>query len=75
MVSPLPAGHLSIGRNQMKSSTKDQIKGKLQEVQGRVKEKVGQVTNNPNLEAEGQDEQLTGRVQRKIGQIKKVFDT
>jgi uncharacterized protein YjbJ (UPF0337 family) len=58
----------------MKPSTKDQIAGKLHEVKGDVKEKAGQVTNNPNLEAEGQGEKITGKVQRKIGQIEKVFE-
>lgn len=63
------------GRNRMKSSTKDQIRGKLHEVKGTVKEKAGQVTNNPDLEADGRNEKLTGKVQKKIGQIEKVFDT
>ena len=57
----------------MTSSTQDQVEGNLHEVKGKVKEKVGQVTNNPNLVAEGQDENLTGVVQKKVGQIKKVF--
>lgn len=59
----------------MKSSTKDQIRGKLHEVKGTVKEKAGQVTNNPDLEADGRNEKVTGTVQKKIGQIEKVFDT
>lgn len=58
----------------MKPSTKDKIDGKIHEVKGEVKEKVGKVTNNPNLTAEGQDEKLTGKVQTKIGQIEKVFE-
>ena len=58
----------------MKPSTKDQIAGNLHEVKGDVKQKAGQVTNNPNLEAEGQGETITGKVQRKIGQIEKVFE-
>jgi uncharacterized protein YjbJ (UPF0337 family) len=58
----------------MKPSTTDQIQGKLHEVKGGVKEKVGQVTNNPGLEAEGQDEKLGGKVQKKIGQVEKVFE-
>jgi uncharacterized protein YjbJ (UPF0337 family) len=58
----------------MKSSTKDQAKGKAREIKGTVKEKVGRMTNNPNLEAEGQDEKLAGTVQKKIGQVKKVFE-
>lgn len=58
----------------MKPSTKDQIKGKLHEVKGEVKEKAGKVTNDPNLQAEGQDENFAGKVQKKIGQIEKVFE-
>jgi uncharacterized protein YjbJ (UPF0337 family) len=58
----------------MKQSSKDQAKGKLHEVKGRIKAKVGRATKNPNLEAEGQDEQVAGTVQKKIGQIEKVFD-
>lgn len=58
----------------MKPSAKDQIQGKLHELKGKVKQKAGQVTNNPNLEAEGQVEQLTGKVQKKVGQIEKVFE-
>jgi uncharacterized protein YjbJ (UPF0337 family) len=58
----------------MKPSTKDQIDGKLHEMKGAVKEKAGQVTNDPNLTAEGQDEKLIGKIQGKVGQIKKVFE-
>jgi uncharacterized protein YjbJ (UPF0337 family) len=58
----------------MKASTTDQAKGKFHEVKGAVKEKAGQATNNPNLEAEGQDEKTGGKVQKKIGQIEKVFE-
>jgi len=58
----------------MKQSTSDQIKGKVHEVKGDLKEKVGQVTGNPNLEAEGQDENLAGTIQKKVGQIKQVFE-
>ena len=57
----------------MKPSTKDQIKGTLHEVKGKVKKKVGRVTNNPDLEAEGQAENLGGKIQKKVGKIKKVF--
>ncbi|MGD1073236.1 MAG: CsbD family protein [Bryobacteraceae bacterium] len=58
----------------MKPSTTDQVKGKFHEIKGDVKAKAGQVTNNPNLEAEGQAEKLTGKVQKKIGQIEKVLE-
>jgi len=57
----------------MTSSTTDKIEGKLHEAKGKVKKTVGQATNNPALEAEGQDENANGTVQKKVGQIKKVF--
>jgi uncharacterized protein YjbJ (UPF0337 family) len=57
----------------MKSGTKDQTEGKFHELKGKVKEKIGQVINDPDLEAEGKSENLEGKVQKKIGQIKDVF--
>ena len=58
----------------MKSSTTDQVKGDLHKLKGNVKEKVGQVVGNPDLEAEGQNEKLAGKVQKKVGQIEKVLE-
>jgi uncharacterized protein YjbJ (UPF0337 family) len=58
----------------MKSSTKDQIEGNLHELKGKVKEKAGQVTNNPNLTADGQAEKLGGKIQKKVGQVEKVIE-
>ena len=58
----------------MKTSTTDKVEGAVHEAKGKVKEKVGQVTSDPNLEAEGQDENLSGKIQKKVGDIKKVFD-
>jgi len=57
----------------MKQSTKDKAKGKFHEVKGKVKAKIGRVTNNPNLEAEGQGEKFGGKVRKKIGQVEKVL--
>jgi len=36
--------------NRMDNSTKDQAQGKLHEVKGAVKEKIGELTNNPDLQ-------------------------
>ena len=58
----------------MENSTKDQVEGKFHETKGKVKEKIGQVTNNPNLEKEGKDEKSSGKVQKKVGEIEKVFE-
>lgn len=57
----------------MKQSTKDKAKGKFHELKGKVKEKIGRATNNPNLEAEGQGEKIGGKVQKKIGRVEKVL--
>jgi uncharacterized protein YjbJ (UPF0337 family) len=58
----------------MKSSTTDEVKGDLHQAKGKVKEKVGKVIGNPDLEAEGQKENLAGKVQKKVGQIEKVIE-
>jgi len=58
----------------MKDSTEDKLKGKAHEVKGAVKEKIGQGTNNPDLEAEGKGEKLAGKVQKKVGDVEKVIE-
>jgi uncharacterized protein YjbJ (UPF0337 family) len=58
----------------MKPSTKDQTEGTIHEVKGKVKETVGQVIGNPDLEAEGKAENLGGKVQKKVGQVEQVFE-
>jgi uncharacterized protein YjbJ (UPF0337 family) len=57
----------------MADSTKDQVAGKLHEWKGAVKQAIGQATDNPDLETEGQAEKTGGTVQKKVGQIKKVL--
>ena len=58
----------------MQNSTKDKAEGKFHEVKGKIKEKVGRATNDPNMEAEGQDEKVGGKIQKKIGDVEKVFE-
>ncbi|MBU1568121.1 MAG: CsbD family protein [Proteobacteria bacterium] len=55
----------------MKSSTKDNAKGKMHQAKGKLKETVGKIINNGKLEAEGIAEKIGGKAQEKIGQIKK----
>ena len=73
----LAAGHRSESakgeRKSMKQSTKDKAEGKFHELKGKVKEKVGRATNNPNMEAEGQGETIGGKLKRKIGEVEKVL--
>jgi uncharacterized protein YjbJ (UPF0337 family) len=58
----------------MKPSTENEIAGKVHEVKGTIKEKMGQLTNDPGLEGEGIGEKIAGKVQKKIGQLEKVFE-
>jgi uncharacterized protein YjbJ (UPF0337 family) len=57
----------------MKSSTKDNAEGKMHQGKGKIKEVVGRVAGDRNLEAEGKAENLGGKAQEKIGQVKKVL--
>jgi uncharacterized protein YjbJ (UPF0337 family) len=56
----------------MKSSTKDNAEGKMHQVKGKVKETIGKVVGNDDLEAEGKIENLHGKVQEKVGEAKKI---
>jgi uncharacterized protein YjbJ (UPF0337 family) len=58
----------------VKPSTENEIAGKVHEVKGKIKEKVGQLTNNPNLEGKGIGEKIAGKVQKKLGQVEKVVE-
>jgi uncharacterized protein YjbJ (UPF0337 family) len=71
MIRPRPSEKM---KKHMKQSTRDQVKGKMHEVKGKVKEKVGHATDNPALEEEGQEEKVAGKIQRKVGQVEKVFE-
>lgn len=55
----------------MKTSTKDRVGGKVQEGKGKLKEQVGKVTRNPQLEDEGTAEKFGGKVRQMIGKVEK----
>jgi uncharacterized protein YjbJ (UPF0337 family) len=48
--------------------TSDRIKGK--KVIGAGKEKLGEVTGNEQLQAEGKSQKVEGKVQEAVGEIK-----
>jgi len=64
---------LSTGVNKMKPSVKNEIAGKVHEVKGKIKEKAGQMTNNPDLEGKGLAEKIAGKVQNKVGHAEKAL--
>lgn len=57
----------------MANSTENRVDGTFHEVKGAVKEKAGEVFNDPKLAAEGTDEKTGGTIERKVGEVKKVF--
>ena len=57
----------------MKSSTQDNAEGKMHQVKGKIKETVGNVVGNDDLEVEGKVEKSHGKVQEKLGQVEKIM--
>ena len=49
---------------------KDEVEGKWEQVKGTVKDKVGEVTGNSELEAEGEVQNAGGETQETWGKIK-----
>lgn len=56
----------------LKPSTQDRTEGKLHQVKGKIKEEVGKVTNDPDLEVSGDAEKKIGKVQNWIGRAEKA---
>jgi len=52
------------------SANKDQVKGRATEAEGKVKEVVGKLVGNKELEVKGIVQKHLGAVQGKIGDIK-----
>lgn len=53
----------------MKIITKDQAELKWHQMNSKIKEVVGELSDNPKLETEGIGEKITGNVQKKISHI------
>ncbi len=49
---------------------KDQIKGKMDDVAGRVKRQAGEWTGDKDLQAEGTKDQAKGKAQNTLGKMK-----
>jgi uncharacterized protein YjbJ (UPF0337 family) len=48
----------------------DQLEGKWDQATGKVKEEIGDATDNERMEREGQADQIKGNVQEGVGDIK-----
>jgi uncharacterized protein YjbJ (UPF0337 family) len=56
-----------------KLSTQDKTAGTIHEVKGAVKQKIGEITKNPDLQSEGQSEKIAGKAQKWVGKAEKVL--
>jgi uncharacterized protein YjbJ (UPF0337 family) len=52
------------------SMNKDQVKGRVEEAKGAIKEATGKVMDDKTLEAKGNIEKNLGKVQAKFGDVK-----
>jgi uncharacterized protein YjbJ (UPF0337 family) len=57
-------------RNQGDVMNKDQVKGRVEEAKGTIKEVTGRAVGNPNLEDRGTVEKVSGTVQKNYGDLK-----
>ena len=53
---------------------KDELKGKGKQIKGRIKDKLGEMTGNRNLEAEGEAERIEGLAQERVGRARRKAD-
>ena len=49
---------------------KDQVKGRVEEVKGAIKEATGKLVGNPSLEVKGNIEKNLGKSQAKFGEVR-----
>ena len=49
----------------------DEIKGKGKKIKGRIKDKAGEIIDNPELESEGEVEHIEGVVQESFGRTRR----
>jgi uncharacterized protein YjbJ (UPF0337 family) len=50
---------------------KDEREGKIDQAKGKVKQAVGDLTNDPDLKAEGQVDEAAGKGQAVVGQVRR----
>lgn len=58
----------------MKSSTKNRVRGKVREIQGKAKQKAGRLSGNRKLENQGTDDRIVGTIQNAVGKVQKELE-
>ena len=56
----------------MRTMNKDQAKGTLKDIAGKVQEQTGKLVGNKEQEAKGIHKQVTGKAQKHLGDVKEV---
>ena len=54
-----------------KMPNRDEIEGKAKQATGRIKDKAGEWTDDPELEAEGEAEEVEGELEEDVGRAKR----
>jgi uncharacterized protein YjbJ (UPF0337 family) len=57
-------------QEQVMSMNKDQVKGRVKEVEGMIKEVAGKLVGNEKLEEKGKVQKILGEAQAAVGDIK-----
>ena len=52
------------------NTNKDQVRGRVKEAQGTIKEVAGKLVGNEKLEARGKTQKVLGKAQAKFGDVK-----
>jgi uncharacterized protein YjbJ (UPF0337 family) len=58
----------------MKRSTKNRVRGKIRQLKGKAKEKVGRARGDARLEVQGLGDQIDGTMQELGGRIQKRLE-
>ena len=53
---------------------KDQVKGRVKQAEGKLKEVAGKVVGNRPMESEGKTEKAAGKIQSAYGDLKSAVD-
>ena len=53
---------------------KDQVKGDLKDLGGKIQEEVGKLTGNTKQQAKGLEKQVEGKTQHQVGNLKEAIE-
>ncbi len=53
---------------------RDQMKGDIKNVAGKVQQKIGELTGNKTQQAKGAAKQVEGKVQKGVGNVEQSLD-